>query len=57
MLRSEVARQQAFFTCVPDVLSLGHPWVWVLQYTSSDYQAMLDDVDEQGVDDDLEDTM
>ena len=52
-----MARQQAFFACVPDVVSLGHPWVWVLRYALSDYQAMLDDVDEQEVDDGLEDTM
>ena len=49
--------QQVFFTRVPDMVSQGHPWIWVLRYTSSSYQAMLDDVDEQEPEDDLDNIM
>ena len=57
VIRASQVMQQVFFTRVPDVVSLSHPWVWVMRYTSSSYQGVLDDVDEQEEDDDLEPTM
>ncbi|KAL3132172.1 hypothetical protein ABBQ32_008778 [Trebouxia sp. C0010 RCD-2024] len=38
--------QQVFNTSVPDMVSLGHPWIWVLHYASSSYQAMVREEDE-----------
>ncbi len=29
--------QQVCFTRVPDMISHGHPWIWVLQYESSSF--------------------
>ena len=57
VIRASQVMQQVFITCVPDVVNRGHPWVSVLRYTSSSYQAMLDDVDAQLVDDDLKPIM
>lgn len=52
--------QQVFFTCVPDKskVSLAHPWIWILRYASSSYQATVLDLDVEYMDhnqDDAED--
>lgn len=38
---------QVFFTHVPDKISLGRPWVWVLRYASSSYVAMAHGLEEE----------
>ena len=34
-----------FISCVPDRLSNGHPWVWVLRYASSSFSARVDNLE------------